>query len=192
MQASLWGLDLGGTKLEGVILPSLLQPTPILRQRIDTESFKGYEHIIGQIERLIREMKEASGLSPRAVGIGTPGVLDPVLQTMKNCNTTVLNGKPFQKDLEEKLQLPVILANDAILIFSSQSHIKEYQGTRIFVFSITVLLRLHRMWPLCSRQRRSAKARAYSHPRASICLQCMQSHLCDVLSPSRTQADPQR
>jgi predicted NBD/HSP70 family sugar kinase len=40
-------------------------------------------------------------------------VLDPVLQAMKNCNSTSLNGKPLKKDLEELLELPVELANDA-------------------------------------------------------------------------------
>ncbi|MDR3713453.1 MAG: ROK family protein [Puia sp.] len=113
MNQALWGLDLGGTKVEGVILPSLQKPDPIIRKRIDTEAVKGYEHIINQIDRLIKEMQQGSGITPRAIGIGTPGVLDPTLLTMKNCNTTVLNGKPFQKDLEEKLQIPVVLANDA-------------------------------------------------------------------------------
>ncbi len=122
MNQALWGLDLGGTKVEGVILPSLHQPDPILRKRIDTEASRGYEHIIHQIDSLIKEMQAGSGISPRAIGIGTPGVLDPTLLTMKNCNTTVLNGKPFKKDLEEKLQIPVILANDANCFALAETH----------------------------------------------------------------------
>lgn len=122
MNQALWGLDLGGTKVEGVILPSLHQPDPIIRTRIDTEAAKGYDHIIHQIARLLKEMETASGIKPRSVGIGTPGVLDPTLLTMKNCNTTVLNGKPFQKDLEEKLQIPVVLANDANCFALAETH----------------------------------------------------------------------
>jgi predicted NBD/HSP70 family sugar kinase len=122
MNQALWGLDLGGTKVEGVILPSLHQPDPIIRKRIDTEASKGYEHIIGQIDKLIKEMQAGSGISPSAIGIGTPGVLDPTLLTMKNCNTTVLNGKPFKKDLEEKLQIPVVLANDANCFALAETH----------------------------------------------------------------------
>ncbi|HVT84095.1 MAG TPA: ROK family protein, partial [Chitinophagaceae bacterium] len=93
MNQPLWGIDLGGTKIEGVILPSIDDPTPVVRTRIDTESSKGYEHILKQIEKLIVQMKQASGLAPQKIGFGTPGVLDPQLQTMKNWNTTSLNGK---------------------------------------------------------------------------------------------------
>src|SRR5438105_8608408 len=113
MNQPLWGIDLGGTKIEGSILPSLDDPTPVIRTRVDTESSKGYQHILSQIQKLVREMQSQSGLSPQRIGFGTPGVLDPVLQTMKNCNSTALNGMPLLKDLEEKLTVPVKMANDA-------------------------------------------------------------------------------
>lgn len=113
MRNPLWGIDLGGTKIEGVILPSVQDAQPILRTRIDTEAGKGYAHIIQQIKRLIGLMQQQSGLTATRIGMGTPGVLDPRLQTMKNCNSTVLNGRPLQKDLEAALQVPVVLANDA-------------------------------------------------------------------------------
>ena len=113
MNQPIWGIDLGGTKIEGVILKSITDPTPIVRTRIDTEASKGYEHIISQMARLVTDMESQSGLKPRAIGIGTPGVLDPTLRTMKNCNTVVLNGKPLQKDLEQAMQLKIELANDA-------------------------------------------------------------------------------
>ena len=113
MKQPLWGIDLGGTKIEGTILESITNPNPIVRTRIDTEAGGGYEHVIGQIGRLVAEMQRQSGLKPHAIGIGTPGVLDPTLQTMKNSNTTVLNGKPLQKDLEAQLKIRVELANDA-------------------------------------------------------------------------------
>jgi predicted NBD/HSP70 family sugar kinase len=113
MNQPIWGIDLGGTKIEGVILKSISDPTPLVRTRVDTEASKGYEHVVGQIGRLVAEMERSSGLRPRAVGIGTPGVLDPTLQTMKNCNTVVLNGKPLKKDIENALQLQIEMANDA-------------------------------------------------------------------------------
>jgi fructokinase len=110
---ALWGIDLGGTKIEGVILESEEISNPVVRTRIDTEASKGYHHIVDQIAKLVDNMKEQSGLQPKKIGFGTPGVLDPVLQTMKNCNSTALNGMPLKKDLEEKLGIPVALANDA-------------------------------------------------------------------------------
>ena len=122
MQQPIWGVDLGGTKIEGIILRSLTDVQPILRSRIDTEGNKGYEHILQQIARLLKEMQEQTGMHPIRVGIGTPGVLDPVLQTMKNCNTTALNGKPLKKDLEQLLGIPVMLANDANCFALAETH----------------------------------------------------------------------
>lgn len=113
MNRPLWGIDLGGTKIEGVILPSTQDSTPLLRTRIDTEASKGYEHMVKQIGKLVQLMEKESGLRPERLGIGTPGVLDPILKTMKNCNTTALNGMPLQKDLESLLGIPAVLANDA-------------------------------------------------------------------------------
>jgi predicted NBD/HSP70 family sugar kinase len=49
-------------------------------------------------------------------------VLDPLLQTMKNCNTTALNGKPLKKDLELLLGIPVELANDANCFALAETH----------------------------------------------------------------------
>lgn len=139
MQQPLWGVDLGGTKIEGVILRSLTDIQPILRSRIDTEGNKGYEHILQQIVRLLKKMQEQTGLHPTRVGIGTPGVLDPVLQTMKNCNTTALNGKPLKKDLEQLLGIPVMLANDANCFALAETHwgvANEVSPTPRMVFGI--------------------------------------------------------
>jgi predicted NBD/HSP70 family sugar kinase len=113
MNQPLWGIDLGGTKIEGTILESIRHPHPIVRTRTDTEAAKGYEHILEQIARLVGEMEQRSGLKPRAIGFGTPGVLDPSLRTMKNCNTVILNGRPLADDLALRLGVPVVLANDA-------------------------------------------------------------------------------
>jgi len=113
MSQPLWGIDLGGTKIEGVILHPEGIADPIVRTRVDTEGAKGYEHIINQIAKLVDMMKEQSGMQPSTIGFGTPGVLDPILQTMKNCNSTALNGMPLKKDLEARLGIPVLLANDA-------------------------------------------------------------------------------
>src|SRR5688572_24059058 len=98
MDNALWGIDLGGTKTEGVILQSRNSTVPIVRKRIDTEVYKGYDHIISQILKLVDIMKSESGLSPKKIGFGTPGVIDPDLQGMKNCNSTQLNGRPLKKD----------------------------------------------------------------------------------------------
>jgi len=139
MSQPIWGFDLGGTKIEGVILPSVNDPKPILRKRIDTEAEKGYEHIVGQIIKLTSLMKEESGLEPTALGIGTPGVLDPILLTMKNCNSTALNGQPLLSDVQKGLNIPVVLANDANCFALAETHwgvVKEKVPDAKMVFGI--------------------------------------------------------
>jgi predicted NBD/HSP70 family sugar kinase len=139
MSQPLWGIDLGGTKIEGAIVPSLDNPQPILRTRVDTEGQKGYEHIINQIAQLVQIMKDKSGLQPARIGLGTPGVLDPILQTMKNCNSTALNGKPLKKDLEDKLGIPCVLANDANCFALAETHwgvVKQQAPDAKMVFGI--------------------------------------------------------
>jgi fructokinase len=122
MNQPLWGIDLGGTKIEGVILESISNPNPIVRTRIDTEASKGYEHIVSQIGKLVTELERQSGQKPRSIGIGTPGMLDPTLRTLKNCNTVILNGKPLQDDLEARLRLKFVLANDANCFALAETH----------------------------------------------------------------------
>jgi fructokinase len=109
----LWGIDLGGTKIECAIIESATNLNVIHRKRIATEAHLGYEHIIGQVLKLVALMREETGLIPSALGIGTPGALEPSSNTMKNCNTTALNGKPFKADLEKNLGFPIKIANDA-------------------------------------------------------------------------------
>jgi fructokinase len=139
MSQLLWGIDLGGTKIEGVILQPEQISKPIVRTRIDTESSKGYAHIINQIAKLVDMMKEQSGLRPTKIGLGTPGVLDPIFQSMKNCNSTGLNGMFLKQDLGEKLNVPVELANDANCFALAETRwgiVKEKSPDAKIVFGI--------------------------------------------------------
>ncbi|HEY4654107.1 MAG TPA: ROK family protein [Cyclobacteriaceae bacterium] len=113
MQNNLWGIDLGGTKIEGAILDAPSNPRVTFRERIPTEAFRGYEHMVSQITRMFRKMSESAGYTAQRVGIATPGTLDPQLGVMKNCNTTALNGRPLKKDLENALGAEILMANDA-------------------------------------------------------------------------------
>lgn len=109
----IWGIDLGGTKIEGAILESRENPKVISRLRVPTERDKGYEHVMNQIQLVVDKLSVETDLKPQKLGIGTPGTLDPITGLMKNCNTTCLNNQPLDKDLSEKLGLPVTLSNDA-------------------------------------------------------------------------------
>ncbi|MBL7873480.1 MAG: ROK family protein [Cyclobacteriaceae bacterium] len=110
---NLWGIDLGGTKIEGAVLKSAGNPEVLFRDRLPTEGHKGYEHILGQIKKVVEKMESTLGYKPSKIGIATPGTLDPGLGLMKNSNSTNLNGKPLKRDLESLLGVEMFMANDA-------------------------------------------------------------------------------
>lgn len=109
----LWGIDLGGTKIEGIVLKSHDEPEVLARTRIATEAEQGYEHVLRRIQLLINTLAKEVGSQPAIVGIGTPGSIDPHTQLLKNSNSTHLNHKPFKIDLEKLISIPTIIANDA-------------------------------------------------------------------------------
>lgn len=109
---AIWGFDLGGTKIEGIIL-NKEDHKVVTRLRIPTEGHLGYDHVLDQICTLIENMKSHSNLSPIEAGIGTPGTLDPILNVMKNCNSTSLNGKDMKADLEKRTGIKFNFSNDA-------------------------------------------------------------------------------
>lgn len=108
-----WGIDLGGTKVEGVVLDSEDNNKTIARLRLPTEQQKGYKHILGQIHGVILKLQEETGIIPTHIGMGTPGVIDPTTDKMKNSNTLCLIGQPLKTDLEQLSGLQFRTSNDA-------------------------------------------------------------------------------
>ena len=109
----LWGIDLGGTKIEGVVIEDIENMNVLKRMRLPTEADKGYVHIIRQIHKLVETLTAEIGMRPERIGMGTPGTLDPTTQNLKNSNTVCLNGMPFKSDIENLLKMPIEMANDA-------------------------------------------------------------------------------
>lgn len=105
------GIDLGGTKTEGVVLNADGQE--LCRQRVSTPQQQGYDAIITAIVDLVKQLEQQTGPGA-SVGVGTPGAISTVTGAMKNCNTTCLNQRFLLQDLQQKLApRPVRIANDA-------------------------------------------------------------------------------
>jgi fructokinase len=104
------GIDLGGTKIEGVVLDDRLVPRE--RVRVATERERGYDHILGRVCEVVAALRPHAP-DVTCVGIGTPGSLSTRDGTLKNSNTTCLNGRALRVDLEQRLGMPVRLENDA-------------------------------------------------------------------------------
>ena len=113
MAEILFGIDLGGTKIEGVVMGNAAKPMVLARHRIPTEQTRGYSHIVQQIKALLTQLESQSGIKATKIGIGTPGVTNPKTGMLKNSNTLCLNNQPLQADLTQALGIPVTLANDA-------------------------------------------------------------------------------
>ncbi len=108
------GIDLGGTKIEGVLIETNHKELKVIeRLRLPTEKEKGYRHIINQVCKVVQLLEASSSIKVSRLGIGTPGTSDPITGLLKNSNTTCLNGLPFKHDLENKLGIPIEIANDA-------------------------------------------------------------------------------
>lgn len=103
------GIDLGGTKIEGGLLDA--GGELVARERRPTPA-GDYEGTVAVIAALVRALEQRAG-APVTVGVGTPGSVSSVTGRMKNCNSTVLNGRPLREDLEAALGRPVRLQNDA-------------------------------------------------------------------------------
>lgn len=134
---NIWGIDLGGTKIECAVLNPKTYEV-IVRKRVPTEAAGGYGHILNQVQKLISSVSEEAEEMPTHLGFGTPGVLDPETKVMKNCNTTALNGRPLNKDLEALLKVPVKLANDANCFALAETKMgagKNYPGAEV-VFGV--------------------------------------------------------
>ena len=132
--ATLWGIDLGGTKIEGAVLSADAGHHALHRFRVPTESGRGYEHIIGQVTKLVAQLESASGQRrPAVIGIGTPGVTEPASGVLKNSNTVCLNGRRFGRDLAAALGCEVTLANDANCFALAEATMGAAQGCNVVV-----------------------------------------------------------
>ena len=130
----LWGVDLGGTKIEGAIVDIAQAGRALWRVRVPTESQHGYDHVLGQTGKLIEELEAASGLPrPDVIGFGTPGTVEPATGTTKNCNTVCLNGRPLSADLSATLGVTVKIANDANCLALAEATLGAARGRGVVV-----------------------------------------------------------
>ena len=105
------GIDLGGTKIEGILIDEQFQV--IKRERVPTNREEGYEAILSRIVKLARSIIEDVQDLESPIGICTPGTIESETGLLKNSNTVCLIGKPIQKDMERELGIPVVMENDA-------------------------------------------------------------------------------
>jgi fructokinase len=108
------GVDLGGTKIEAVVLRGEVE---LARLRVPTDRDLGYDAIVARTAKLVGDALATAGLdaasAPVTVGVGMPGHVSRATGLVKNSNTVCLNGRPFRDDLARAIGRPVAFENDA-------------------------------------------------------------------------------
>ena len=127
------GIDLGGTKIEGIALDD--DGEILYRERIDTPR-DDYRATVKAICQLIKTIEQQTNLQG-SIGIGIPGTISPATGLVKNANSTWLIGQPLNKDLEAQLQRPVRIANDANCFAVSEAVDGAAKGAEI-VFGVII------------------------------------------------------
>jgi len=103
------GIDLGGTKIEGIVLDA--GGVERCRERITTPQ-GDYAGTLEAVVALVASLESAAG-EPCSVGVGMPGSLSRATGLVKNSNSVCLNGQPLHRALEARLDRPLRFANDA-------------------------------------------------------------------------------
>jgi len=102
------GIDLGGTKIEGILLDEKLNV--LERKRVPTPQ-NNYQEIINSLSSLVLDL--SSNVTAFSLGICTPGTISKQTGLIKNSNTQCLIGKSLKEDLENKLGKKISMENDA-------------------------------------------------------------------------------
>jgi len=111
------GIDLGGTKIEAIALGD--DGATLLRRRVPTPA-GDYSGTLEAIAGLVGSAEQHAA-RPGTVGVASPGAISPRTGLLRNSNSTVLNGRPLDRDLAERLGRPVRIENDANCLALSEA-----------------------------------------------------------------------
>lgn len=128
------GIDLGGTKTEGILMDS--QGRILERERRVTPQSDGYRAVLANIANLVKTLENRS-VEQCSVGIATPGSLSPATGRMRNSNTVCMNGQPVLEDLQNLMQREIRIANDADCFALSEATDGAASGAGV-VFGIII------------------------------------------------------
>jgi len=124
------GIDLGGTKIESILLAG--DGDLCARQR--TETPKTYDGVMAALASHVDSLRSKAG-GEVSIGIGTPGSISPATGLMRNANSTFLNGRPFREDVCAALRQEVRIANDANCFALSEAQDGAGKGANV-VFGV--------------------------------------------------------
>lgn len=127
------GIDLGGTKIEGIALGD--KGEELLRHRVKTPQ-GDYTATLQSIISLIQTIESETG-GTGSIGIGTPGSLSPSTKLLRNSNSVCMNGQPVKQDIEKRLGREIRISNDANCFALSEATDGAAKGAAV-VFGVII------------------------------------------------------
>ena len=132
---TMMGIDLGGTKIEIALVDAM--HGVVYKDRVPTPQHS-YNAILDAISALVDKTVSQQKIErPASIGIGIPGCLDPATQLVRGSNTVVMNGKPLQVDLRQRLGVQIHLQNDANCLAVSEAVDGAAKGCSV-VFAVII------------------------------------------------------
>jgi glucokinase len=108
-QPAVLGIDVGGTK----VAAALVTGTEALHAVEHPTSLDSSDAVVTGIEKAAREVIEAAGVEPEALGIGVPSQIDFASGTVLGSVNIPLAGVALGQELSDRLGMPVFVDNDA-------------------------------------------------------------------------------
>ena len=112
------GIDLGGTKIEALLMRD--SGEEVLRRRIPTPR-EDYDGTVRAIAGLAASVEAEAGGSCATMGVGIPGSVSPATGLVRNGNTTWINGRAFDRDLAVATGKKVRVENDGNCLALSEA-----------------------------------------------------------------------
>jgi len=127
------GIDLGGTKIEGIALDD--KGSELMRQRVATP-VGDYQGTVKAIYNLVNHIQASLG-NVASIGVGTPGSLSPKTGLLRNSNSVCMNGQPVKQDLEKLFNREIQMTNDANCFALSEATDGAAKGAEV-VFGVII------------------------------------------------------
>ena len=124
------GVDLGGTKIEAILLDEELN---VLERKRTPTPQNSYSEILESISSLVLDL--SSKISEFSLGVCTPGTISKKTGLIKNSNTQSLIGKSLKEDLEIKLERKLFIENDANCFAMAEANMGAARGYHL-VFGV--------------------------------------------------------
>jgi glucokinase len=125
------GLDLGGTKLLGV----LVNPAGEIKARLQVPSPRGNDHLVQGVTDFIATLMQAAAemnIHPVGISIGAPGFIDSEHGVMVSADNLAVTDLPMARPIQEKFNVPTKIFHDVRSATMGEAHYGAGQGMKHF------------------------------------------------------------